>query len=499
MRNLPSLQLRAAAELERRRRAAKPLTFREYVDKVRPGYKWYKHCIVLAEILQDVADGKRKRLMIFMPPRHGKSEEISRLFSAYYLYRFPSRWVGINSYGAELAYTLSRASRENYLRGGGLVKDDAAAVKHWETKGGGGLWAAGVGGPITGKGWHLGIIDDPVKNAKEASSRVVQQTHQEWYQSTFYTREEPNDEGSPDGALIVIQTRWHESDLSGWLLAQEIADDASPEGWHLVSFEAIKEAEPQEFPPTCTVELDWREAGQALCPERRPLEKLKRIAKAVGSYFWAAVYQQKPQPREGSLFKWAWFENKIVQAAPAVATRVRYWDTAGTEGQGDYTVGTLVARTSDGRYWIEDVVRGQWAPGHRNQRIKETADRDGKQVTIWLEREAGVGGVARTQETIRILAGYIVKTEPATGSKIDRADGLAAQAEVGNVSVVKGPWNAAFFKELLEFPYGSHDDQVDSASGGFNKVAATPSHHAPLATGSPRPSFQHSGQIDHGR
>src|SRR5690606_35818692 len=130
--------------------------------------------------------------MVFLPPRHSKSEMFSRLFSAYYLFRNPHHFVGINSYSAELAYTLSRAARENFLEAGGSISDEAAAVKHWETSERGGLWAAGVGGPITGKGYHLGIIDDPLKNSEDAASSTIREKQKEWYASTFYTRQEPN-------------------------------------------------------------------------------------------------------------------------------------------------------------------------------------------------------------------------------------------------------------------------------------------------------------------
>src|SRR6266849_4642613 len=171
--------------------------FQAFVAIANPRFIWYAHCLKIAKVLVRVANGELSRVMIFAPPRHGKSELLSRLFSAYYLSLFPDRWVGINSYAADLAYTLSRSARENFISNGGGVKDDAAAVKHWETTEGGGLWAAGVGGPITGKGFHLGIIDDPLKNAEEASSPVFNEAHQAWYPSTFYTREEPN-------AAIVI-------------------------------------------------------------------------------------------------------------------------------------------------------------------------------------------------------------------------------------------------------------------------------------------------------
>ncbi len=135
-----SLQVRAQAELERRRRVVEEekLSFSDFVAVANKRYKWYSHVEKLAEILERVEQGEIKRLMVFMPPRHGKSELVSRLFSAYYLYKNPEKWVGINSYAAELAYTFSRNARDNYRTIGGILKDDAAAVKQWETGQGGG-------------------------------------------------------------------------------------------------------------------------------------------------------------------------------------------------------------------------------------------------------------------------------------------------------------------------------------------------------------------------
>ncbi len=153
--------------------------------------------------------------MVFMPPRHSKSETVSRLFTAYYLYRHPERFVGLASYGADLAYTLSRAARDNFVKACGQLSKAAKAVKQWLTSTGGGLWAAGVGGPATGKGFHLGVIDDPIKDAEEAASDKIRQRNKDWLSSVFQTREEPG------GAIVVLQTRWHEDDLSGYLLSME--------------------------------------------------------------------------------------------------------------------------------------------------------------------------------------------------------------------------------------------------------------------------------------
>lgn len=447
-----------------------PETFREYVSRVRPRYRWFKHCEKLAEVLQKVADGKIKRLMVFMPPRHGKSEEVSRLFSAYFLHRYPHRWVSINSYAAELAYTLSRAARENYKAGGGKCKSDADAVKHWETVEGGGLFAAGVGGPITGKGWHLGIIDDPLKNAQDAASETIRESQKEWYQSTFLTREEPNDDGDPDGALIVILTRWNQDDLAGWQLALEADDDTDEsEKWHIVSWPAIKEEDDEPFPASCTVEPDWRQHGEALCPERRPVSKLRRIMRRVGDYFWNALYQQRPRPKSGLFFNVDKLE--VVDKAPDIVRACRGWDQAATEGAGDYTAGVKIGACKDGGWIILDMQRGQWGTSKRNERIVETAHRDGKAVRIRGAQDPGNAGVDAAKAFCKMLQGFTVKTERASGSKETRADPFSAQVNAGNVKMLKGPWNHALREELRSFPNGTNDDIVDAASDSFNDLA----------------------------
>lgn len=412
-----------------------------------------------------------------MPPRHSKSELVSRLFSAYYLSLFPDRWVGLSSYAAELAYTLSRAARENFHSQGGVVKDDVAAVKHWETDQAGGLWAAGVGGPITGKGFHLGIIDDPLKNAQDAASEVIRASQKEWYSSTFYTREEPN------AAIVIIQTRWNEDDLSGWLLSEE-AEGEEPERWHVVSFAAVKEDVESEIPTTCTLEPDPRGTGEPLCSERYPLAKLNKIAKRIGDYFWNALYQQRPKAREGNMFKL--HQLPIVEAAPAVARRIRYWDLGGSDStKADYSVGVRMAETPEGLYFIEDVERGQWSPRERNEHIKKTCEADREKfpgIVTWIEKVPGLA-VEVIDNLVKFLAGHPVRTEMAKNDKVTRADPLAAQCEAGNVKVVKAPWNVAYRNEMTSFPAGKNDDQVDASSGAFSKLAGSVDMHPPSLPG----------------
>lgn len=434
--------------------------FADFIRSTNPRYRFYLHVERLIALLQQIADGEIKRLMVFMPPRHGKSELVSRLFTAYYLHRYPTRFVGLAAYGADLAYTLSRNARTNFQDSGGELYQ-AKAVRQWETYGGGGMWAAGVGGAATGKGFHLGIIDDPLKNAEEANSATIRNKQKDWYRSVFTTRQ------APDAAIVIIQTRWHEDDLSGWLLAQEHEE---PEGWHILCMEAIKPSETQTFPPTCTVEPDGREIGSALCPELYPIERLKQRQGQLGSYFFASLYQQRPTPPGGGMFQREWFD--VVGAAPAQATRCRYWDKAGSESaQSDYSAGVKLARDSDGVFYIEDVVRGQWSALARERIMRQTAEMDGGNVSIGIEQEPGSGGKESAESSIRNLAGFPVFAEKVTGEKQVRAMPFAAQCEARNVRVVRGAWNSAYLDELCSFPYGAHDDMVDASSGAFSKLA----------------------------
>lgn len=442
----------------------KPLTFREFIALANPKYKFYRHLDKLISILQRVADGEITRLMVFLAPRHGKSELISRLLPAYFLHRHPDRWVGLSSYADALASTLSRNARDNYRAVGGVLNPSAEAVHHWETGKGGGMWAAGVGGPILGKGFHLGIIDDPVKNADEARSPTIREKHKDWYRSTFGTREEPN------AAIVIVQQRWNEDDLSGWLLAQEQSEDELSERWHIVSMPAIKGDAEREFPTNCTVEPDDRQPGEALFPERYNNDKLARIKRRIGTYYWSALYMQSPTPIEGSMFKRHWFDT--VREVPAKAKRVRWWDRAATSNDGDYTVGVLMAY-ADGIYYVEDVVRGRWSSRERDKIMRNTAESDAQKysdVEQWTEQEPGSSGKDAALAFVRLMDGFGARYRTSTGSKEVRADPFSAQAEAGNVKIKKATWNPAYLQELAEFPNGTYDDQVDGSSGSYNRL-----------------------------
>jgi len=420
----------------------------EWLKAVTPVYRWdWPYLVFLRAELERVASGETKRLMVMMPPRHGKTAAVTVRFPVWWMERQPGLRVIVAAYNQTLANKFSRMSRKLAQMRLGL-SDTKRAVEEWETTTGCWYRAVGVGGGITGMGGDLIIIDDPIKSREEAQSYTYREKVWDWYTNDLYTRLEPG------GAIILVMTRWHEDDLAGRILTSE-----DGENWRVVQLPAIAEKG----------DLLGRGPGEALNPERYPLEELLKIKAVVGSWAFEALYQQRPMPLEGGLFKREWF-SKFVDAVPVqVEGRVRYWDKAATE-DGDYTVGVRMSRV-DGIYYVEDVVRGRWTPGERDKVIRQCAETDPLGTVVWLEQEPGSSGVDSIQAIIRMLAGYSVHADRVTGSKTTRAEPFAAQAEAGNVVLVRGYWNALFLDELLVFPNGQHDDQVDAASGVFGKLA----------------------------
>lgn len=268
--------------------------FGQYVT---PAWDWEpEHWKLIADKLMRVERGEIKRLMIFSPPRHGKSELGTIHFPAWYMMRNPDRRVILTSYAANLADTFSRRIRaifrdHAYNLFGVSIASDSAKVDEWDIEGHHGkLIAAGVGGPITGQGASLLIIDDPLKNAEEANSPTMRQKIWDWFVSTAYTRLEP------DGAIVLTLTRWHEDDLAGRLMKQMGEEDG--EHWEILNLPALAEAK----------DPLGREVGEALWPSRFNVQTLLRIKRAVGSYVWSALYQQRPQDLHGGGFKAFWFK-----------------------------------------------------------------------------------------------------------------------------------------------------------------------------------------------
>jgi predicted phage terminase large subunit-like protein len=434
---------------------AAALDFDAWLPAVTPSFNWrWPHLVHIQRQLQRVTDGEIDRLMLFLPPRHGKSEMTTVRYPVWRLKRSPTMRVIVGAYNQTLANKFSRKARK-IAAGELLPSRERAAAEDWETEQGGGLRAVGVGGGITGQGGDLIIIDDPVKNREEANSQTYRDKVWDWYTDDLYTRLEPG------ASIILIMTRWHQDDLAGRILVSEDAPS-----WTVVNLPALAE----EGDPL------GRPVGAALCPDRYDESKLASILTVLGSWSFAALYQQRPAPAEGGMFKRHWFE--IVDAVPADCSWVRWWDKAGTSKDGDWSAGVLIGNDGRGKYYVADVQRDQWSIDERNRIMLQTAaldhDRTGGNLVIWSEQEPGSSGKESAEATTKLLAGYAVYSETSTGSKEVRAQPLAAQCEAGNVKLLRGAWNAAYLDEMTSFPFGANDDQVDASSGAFNKVASPP-------------------------
>lgn len=433
---------------------------------------------LMAGLLDQVASGEIRRLMMFAPPQHGKSELASVRFPAYWLGRRPDDPVIVASYAASLAESKSRQARgivesEEFTKlfPGVGTRQDSRAVDHWELRppARGGLLAAGVGGPITGHGALLGIIDDPFENWAQAQSATIRDHVWEWYRTTFRTRI------WEEGAIVIVMTRWHEDDLAGRLLGEQGGD------WRVVRLPALAESQDERDdalrrigrPPGESDPLG-RAAGEPLCPRRFSANALASLKRDVGSLAWMSEYQGSPRAPEGNRFKRAWF--KIVEAAPAEAERVRYWDKAGTEGAGCYTAGVLLARGSDRTIYVEHVARGQWSTGNRRAVMRQTAELDRQRhantARVFIEQEPGSSGLDSVQDEIRMLGEFPVYADRPTGDKDVRLEPFAAQAEAGNVVLVRGEWNQAYIDEMCAVPNGTYRDQADATAGAYNKLAS---------------------------
>lgn len=309
-------------------------TFAEYCIAIDKNYQlqWFHE--VIAEKLQAgyerLMRGENVRLMIFMPPRHGKSDQATQKFPSWVLGKNPTVPFMTASYSDELATDFGQSTRDimqsdqykaMYQT---RLRADAKAKGKWLTNEKGGYTAVGVGGALTGRGFKVGIIDDPFKNREEADSVVTRESRYKWYQSTFYTRQEGN------SMIVFILTRWHEDDLAGRVLRdmREAKKRNEPyDDWEIIQFKAI-----------ATEDDGHRKEGEALWPTKFPLEKLQTMKSAMGSYEFSALYQQTPIDEENRKFKQEWFryrEYSVVRERDTYNTM-----TIDPRGKNDIKVGT---------------------------------------------------------------------------------------------------------------------------------------------------------------
>lgn len=404
-----------------------------------------EHFRLIAEHLDAVTRGDIDRLAIHMPPRHGKTETTTVRYPLYRLEQDREMNVLVTGYNERFARKLGRKTR-NLAAQRGLVAPDKSAADEWALREGGLFMARGVGSPPTGTGFGLIMVDDPIRRREDAESEVYREKVWDWYTDDLYTRLEPG------GAIVLVMTLWHEDDVGARAVASE------PGRWTVLRLPAISDE------------------GRALWPERYNVEALERIRGVLvqneGERSWQALYQQNPTPREGSFFKVGKLHYLDADEVPPLVEEVRAWDLGATENAGDPSAGVRMGKTSDNRFIIRDVRRGQWATDRRNDEIKQTAEADGKSIRIRGPQDPGAAGVEAALAFSRLLAGYTVKTERVSGDKQLRADPFSAQVNAGNVWLVRGPWNTAFVDELRAFPAGKNDDQVDAAADAFNELNA---------------------------
>lgn len=435
-------------------------SFLAYCETVHEG-RWVpaRHHILIAKKLQEVADGKCKRLMVWLPPRHGKSMEITETFPSYFLGRHPNKHVIEVSYNNEFAEKLGLANRIKVERFGYNIfghscSEYRSTRTNWLLDNEiGGMLSVGVGGAITGEGADLLIIDDPIKNRQEAESETYRRRLFEEYQSTLYTRLQH------ESAIIIVMTRWHEDDICGRLLNPSIVE---PEDWDILNIPAVCESPNDPL---------GREIGETIWPEHGyDKEWAEQTKAAVGSYAWAGMYQQRPAPLEGGLFKRGNF-NYYKVAPQAFNQIVQSWDCTFKEvDTSDFVAGHVWGRKG-ADFFLLDRVHARMGITATMQSIRSLSAKWPSARAKLIEEAAN--GAAVIELLKRELSG-IIPVHP-SGGKVVRAQAISPFVEAGNVWLPDpsiAPWIHDFVEECANFPNAAHDDDVDAMTQAINYMAA---------------------------
>ncbi|MEI7771350.1 MAG: terminase family protein [Chloroflexales bacterium] len=460
---LDALKERARREQRRRRREklrATPL--QDWLKEVTPTFNWeWPHLVYIQNQLNRITSGEITKLMIFVPPRHGKSELATIRYPVYRMERDPSTRVLLGSYNQDLANLFSRQAR-SLANTRGLLGSGIRAQEEWEIRGGGSFRAASSrGGGATGRGANLIVIDDPIRSREDANSPLFRQKTWEWYTNDIYTRREP------DGAIIIILTRWHEDDLAGRILA-------SPDGpnWTVCSLPA--EAEEND--------AIGREVGEALCPDRFDVAALREIKVVMGvDYF--ALYQQRPVAEEGALYKREWFDYAPAPRTPEgeydFEQIVQAWDTASSE-TGDYSV-CVTAGVKENHAHVLNVYRSRLETPDLLRQVKNQAERWHPDVLMVEDASSGIAVIQMLRRETRLP---ILGVAPNRGGKLAHAKANLPYLEGGRVSFCAGAYLPEFERELLSFPSGRYDDQVDALNVCLSRIFSAVKRKAGSHSGS---------------
>jgi predicted phage terminase large subunit-like protein len=397
----------------------------------------------IAEQLERVERGEIDRLMLHVPPRTGKSELASRRFPAYFLGRHPHKQFISASSSAALAEDFGRdvrniiASPEYAEVFDTRLAEDSQAKGRWNTKEGGSYYAVGVGGAVMGRGAHIFLIDDPFGSMEDALSEVERKRVFDWYTGTVYNRLEER------GAIVIINHRMHEDDLSGRLLAQQAAGG---DQWTVVELKATPE--------------------NPLWPEKFPAEALQRIKRNTQPRFWSALYEQNPIPDEGTYFQASWLR-PYVQAPPRETMCVYLAsDFAVTDGGGDYTVHMVVGLDPNDDLYVLDLWRKQADAATNVEALLELVRH--WRPMVWATEggqiKSALGPFIRKRMEERQT--YVaMETLPSRHDKSIRAQSIRGRIAIKGLHVPSyADWMPALRGELLSFPAGKHDDQVDCLS-----------------------------------
>lgn len=433
----------------------------------KPDYRYGRHTYALLDYLdwttKQLERGKSTYLVVNTPPRHGKSDCVSRRWPVWHLGRNPDHEMMMICHGDDLATTLSVDARNCFKESRWVfpttMSDDSRAKKHWRIDGhDGGFYAAGIGGDITGRGGHVIVVDDYLRNREDAESTTVREKLWDAFTHVVLTRV------PPVHAVVIVATRWHEDDIVGRI---RVRNDPKHEKYEpdfprfrVVRFPAQDEA----------YRTDGAGDGSGwLFPERFPEQYYRAMRAGVAEYGWNSEYQQEPRPRRGNMLRVDCVKHWIdPEDWPALTEGVRFcrgWDLASTKKERsksdpDFSVGTL-AGYKDGKLYVDDVVAGQWSGMQRDERMRVCAEDDGPLVTVIIEV---VGGYKDAFERAQAMLAGVVPVKPfrPATDKVARAACLEAVFELGNVYAKKADWNAAWRDELSAFPSGRHDDRVDS-------------------------------------